>query len=247
MQRLDRSQLVALTVAMLLMVPLTAIAARWQWNRYLERDTRNNLIVTNANSTPVPVESLLRPDAEPHADDEWAMVTMSGTYQTENQKLWRRQPLNGAPGFIVITPLLTDTGLRVLVARGWVPAIGRDPNPEVNLAVESGTHVVTGRIRLLSPGDNQDPSDLPVGVTNSPQTMLDSQTPIALIEMTDDDRDFALTLLPLPEITGGPHLGYVGQWILIGAGTIGVYIIVVRRSREAARNAVKESVDQESI
>ena len=72
--------------------------------------------------------------------------------------------------------------------------------------------------------------------------MLDPQTPIALIEMTDDDRDFALTLLPLPEITGGPHLGYVGQWILIGAGTVGVYIIVVRRSREAARNAAQSEV-----
>ena len=242
MQRLDRSQLVALTVAMLLMVPLTAIAARWQWNRYLERDVRNNLIVTNSHSNPVPAESLLSASTEPKSGNEWAMVTAKGEYQQQDQKLWRRQPLNGAPGFIVVTPLVTESGLRVLVARGWVAAIGRDPDPASNLEITPGQHEVTGRIRLLSPGENTDPADLPDGVTNSPRTMLDPQTPIALIEMTNDDQDFALTLLPLPEISGGPHLGYVGQWILIGLGTIGVYIIVVRRSREAAMKEKQETV-----
>jgi cytochrome oxidase assembly protein ShyY1 len=232
MQRLERSQIVALTVALLLLVPISGLAARWQWNRYEERDARNLLISTNANAQPVDAEQLLIAGSKPKPEDEWTVVKLTGVYQSAEQKLWRRQPLNGAPGFIAITPLVTDSGLRVLVQRGWVAALGRDPVPDADLTIEPGTHTVTGRIRFIAAGDSVDPSDLPAGVTNSPMTMLDASTPLVTVEMTDDDRDFALALIPLPEITSGPHLGYVGQWILIGIGTISVYIIVLRRSRE---------------
>ena len=232
MQRLERSQIVALTVALLLMVPLSGLAARWQWSRYEERDARNLLISTNANAQPINAEDLLIAGKKPSLDDEWTIVKLTGTYNESDQKLWRRQPLNGAPGFIAITPLITESGLRVLVQRGWVAALGRDPVPDTDLTVEPGFHTVTGRVRFIAAGESIDPSDLPNGVTNSPMTMLDKSTPLVTIEMTDDDRDFALTLIPLPELTSGPHLGYVGQWILIGIGTISVYIIVLRRSRD---------------
>jgi cytochrome oxidase assembly protein ShyY1 len=34
--------------------------------------------------------------------------------------------------------------------------------------------------------------------------------------------------LPLPQMTAGPHLGYVGQWILIAIFAIAVYVIALR-------------------
>jgi cytochrome oxidase assembly protein ShyY1 len=34
--------------------------------------------------------------------------------------------------------------------------------------------------------------------------------------------------LPLPEMTAGPHLGYVGQWILIAIFAVAVYVIALR-------------------
>jgi cytochrome oxidase assembly protein ShyY1 len=50
-----------------------------------------------------------------------------------------------------------------------------------------------------------------------------------------------LTLLPLPELSEGPHLSYVGQWILIGLASIVIWVIVVRREAAHGREQATAS------
>ena len=40
----------------------------------------------------------------------------------------------------------------------------------------------------------------------------------------------------LPAVEAGPHLGYVGQWILIGIASISVYVTVLRSFRREERH-----------
>jgi cytochrome oxidase assembly protein ShyY1 len=41
----------------------------------------------------------------------------------------------------------------------------------------------------------------------------------------------------LPEPESGPHLGYVGQWILIGITAVVAYVLILRRMREESQSA----------
>jgi cytochrome oxidase assembly protein ShyY1 len=65
--------------------------------------------------------------------------------------------------------------------------------------------------------------------------MLKGDTVIAYFELIESPVAQELELLPWPELEAGPHLGYVGQWIIIGLSGIVVYIVVMRRLREEYR------------
>ena len=224
-----KQRVIALTLALIVVTPLSAIAAQWQWNRHLERDARNELIVQNAVQDPVPVDGLVTAAVTPNI--EWRQVSISGHFEPSQQKLWRKQALYGEPGFIVITPFVGADGRRFLVKRGWVAADGKVPTPEVNLTVSSQTQNIVVRARLLEKTSEPDPADLPAGQTNNPATMLAKNTVTGLFELVSSDTAQTLTALDLPDRDAGPHVGYVGQWIIIGISAVGVYITVMRRLR----------------
>ncbi len=223
-------RIIALTVALIVVTPLSAVAAHWQWNRHIERDSRNTLISRNAVMAAVPWQKLITSEVE--AAQEWRTVSAVGHFELHKQKLWRKQPLNGEPGFIMVTPFVADNGSVLLIARGWVAADGRSPAKNVNLAVSEDTQKIEVRVRLLPLNDSVDPSDLPTGQTNSPRTMKTTHTVDGLFELLESQSPQRLTNIPLPELESGPHLGYVGQWIIIGCSAIFVYITVLRRLRE---------------
>ncbi|MEY4347999.1 MAG: hypothetical protein RIS43_418 [Actinomycetota bacterium] len=222
-------RVIALTVALIVVTPLSVIAAQWQWNRHIERETRNNLIIQNAVADSVPWHQIAAQGVAP--ETEWRTVTATGHFDVSRQKLWRKQPFNGEPGFIVITPFITKEGDELLVERGWVPADGRNPAASADLQINAQEQDITLRIRQLTQNSEADPTDLPPGQTNSPRTMMSNKTVDGLFELISSQTTQRLTAIPLPELEAGPHLGYVGQWIIIGLSAIGVYITVMRRLR----------------
>jgi cytochrome oxidase assembly protein ShyY1 len=224
-----KQRVIALTIALVLVTPLSAIAAQWQWNRHLERDSRNDLIVQNAVQDPVNISELATSRITPEI--EWRQISVSGHFEQSKQKLWRKQALYGEPGFIVVTPFVTSDGKRLLVKRGWVAADGKIPTPEVDLQVSSTIQTIVARARLIDTSFETDPSDLPNGQTNDPATMFTDTTIIGLFDLVSSESRQTLTTLDLPERDAGPHVGYVGQWIIIGISAIGVYITVLRRLR----------------
>jgi cytochrome oxidase assembly protein ShyY1 len=222
-------RIIALTVALIVVAPLSAVAAQWQWHRHIERDTRNSLIAHNAILDPIPWNRLLDSKVEPSM--EWRTVSATGRFDNKAQKLWRKQPLNGEPGFIMITPFITDDGSVLLIARGWIAADGREPASSVTLSISDEHQEISARTRILPTDNSTDPTDLPTGQTNSPRTLLTSSTVDGLFELLSSNTSQHLTPIPLPELDSGPHVGYVGQWIIIGLSAVFVYITVLRRLR----------------
>lgn len=213
-------QLIALTLTVILVLPLAYVAANWQWSRHLERETRNSQIINNSAKVLTLNELLQKSDISPL---QYTQVLISGEVIDESQKFWRRQIQNGQPGFVALVRVSTDAG-EVAVARGWVAAAGSVPDPNLRLDAPDSFEDVTTRIRL-APDAEVDPSDMPSGQTNSVGTMTDELFYLEVIQS-----DAPLLSIPSPEIESGPHLGYVGQWILIGITAVVAYIVILRRS-----------------
>ena len=228
-----RNRLVALTLALVVMLPISIIAARWQWSRHLERETMNALIESNS-ATSIALAQLNRSTWDPSI--EYRQITLSGTFDAQAQKLLRKQTLDGEPGFAVLTPFTIEDGSRILVNRGWVAGNGQLPASTALLTPPTGVLSITGRIHALSGELVADPSDLPAGQTNSMALVASSTDYPLVVEQQSPEMANGPTPIPLPEIQAGPHLGYVGQWILIGIASISVYITVLGNLRRELRS-----------
>jgi len=237
----------ALTVLLLFVVPVSALAARWQYNRWEERRALNAAVSTNTAAPVVPLSSLVQPGAPLPTGTEWRVVTATGTYDPAGQVLVRKQPLGGENGFIVVTPLVTPDGV-LPVQRGWIGAAGDARTAPTVPPPPPGQVSVTGRVRDSVSRDEAQPADLPAGQVNwiDPVQLAGGRPGYhASLELTSSTPAQApgLTLLPEPELTEGPHLSYVGQWTLIGLASIVIWVVVVRREAAHRREAVPEAVD----
>jgi cytochrome oxidase assembly protein ShyY1 len=227
-----RSRIVALTLALIVMLPVSIIAARWQWSRHLEREAMNSLIETNSNRQVTLAELGA---VQLGSTDEYKQLTLQGQFIAGGQKLLRKQTLNGEPGFAVLTLFETDSQQKVLVNRGWIPGEGQQPVDSIDFAVPVGDQTIVGYVRQLSGDLSPDPSDLPAGQTNSVALAAQSSDFDFVVDQQSPEIANGPTPIPLPTIEAGPHLGYVGQWILIGIASITVYITVLRNLRREAR------------
>lgn len=217
----------ALTLTLLIVLPLSLVAARWQWERHQERSARNALVAAAEASAVVPLTDVLSATGGLPAAREWRRVETSGRFRDGSQRLWRKQPLDGRPGFVVVAIFEPEVGKPFVVERGWIAANGAEPSSSPTAFPLSGEVTLTGYVRPLPLCEGADPGDLPAGQTNCPRTLLAA-----------GDGDFRvqaaaaaepLTALPLPELDPGPHLGYVGQWLLIGLTAIVTYVSLLRR------------------
>ena len=64
------------------------------------------------------------------ADDEWRLVTASGTYLTDETVIVRYRTREGASGVDVVVPLVTADGATLLVDRGWLATDNRGATPD---------------------------------------------------------------------------------------------------------------------
>ena len=72
---------------------------------------------------PVPLAELARHAAGASAQHHRA-VRLRGRWSAAHTLYLENRPMNGRPGFVVLTPLVLDDGTAVAVQRGWLP---RDP------------------------------------------------------------------------------------------------------------------------
>ena len=236
---------IALTVLLVLVVPLSVVAADWQWNRWQARKSTNAVVTTNLV---IPTQSLTDIALSQTANEaEWRSAVVSGRYIDDATVLVRRQVVNGRTGFIVTTPLKADDGQVVLVQRGFLP-VSPSSGSVVAPPAPVGSVTVTGRIRPIPESDLQvRPADLPPGQVNridvaSFASELGSPTRDLLLAASASNPEDSplLTPLPLPTVDEGPHLSYVGQWALIGLASIVIWIIVVRREAAHRRDELTQ-------
>jgi surfeit locus 1 family protein len=245
---------IAFSVLVLVLVIVMINLALWQLRRLDERRSFNNSVRTRTAGAAQPYDTVVAPGTtvDGARAQEWKTVTATGTFDTGAQVLIRNRSLDGAPGYHVVTPLERPDGTAVLVLRGWVPlTTSSGTTPDVP-PPPAGTVTVTGRVRpTQNPGAlaHRDPS---TGVLTSLARVdiprIQQQTPYPLapayVEMTASEpaSPTALpTLVPLPELDDGPHLGYAVQWCIFSACAVIGWVLVVRKSAKARDQAVAKA------
>lgn len=219
-------------------------AGLWQLRRM---DFKRDLIAELDERTVLPaepIEDLVTADADP-AQLEWRPATAVGEYRPSDEVLVRGRTLEGAAGAWVLTPLVLPDGRAVLVNRGFVGGGG-------DVSLPAGAGAPPGRVEvegLLVTGQTKGrfgPTDPPDGkldtLARADIGRVAAQVDYPLLPLLVQLRsgDPAPTsppyLLPDPDRSEGPHLGYALQWFLFTAVALVGYPLLIRRSAKQRSN-----------
>lgn len=188
----------------------------WQFHRLQDRKQSNQIVETNERRAPAPIDDVLRVGGTVDKDQEWRLVSVTGTYDAEHTVIWRyRSDDQGADGVDVVVPLVTDGGAAVLVDRGFRESASGDvPAPP------SGSVTVTGYVRVDGSGSSTRVDDLSTRALSSRTAGPAIGRPVYagwLALHTENGRP-ASSLKPaeLPDLGNGPHFFYGLQWWFFG-------------------------------
>ena len=121
------------------------VLAPWQLGKDDDIVERNELITHAYEADPQPVEDLVDGNGA-IKDDEWSRATLHGQYLPQDEVLLRLRPVDSGPSYQSLVPFRTDSGLTILVNRGWVKAGEANAVPDIP-AAPSGETTLTGMIR----------------------------------------------------------------------------------------------------
>lgn len=225
----------ALHAAVIVGVVGCASLSQWQWRRHVERREFNAALEDRAAMAPVDATALV--DVAP-AEVAWRAVEASGEWVPEATLEVVNRSQDGRAGRNVVTPLRLPNGTLILVARGFAP-LGVDV-----AAPPSGPVRVAGVARESERRRRGQLADPPEGALREAQRLdvarLAPQMPGPVAPWWLDARatvpadDPALSAIPAPRLSSGPHLSYVVQWAVIGAFIAAGWVVVVRRRLRTA-------------
>jgi cytochrome oxidase assembly protein ShyY1 len=192
----------------------------WQFRRLDERKADNAVVRTNEHRAVAPVAEVLSPDADPADEDEWRVVSATGTYDAGQTVVVRYRTRDGAQGVDVVVPLVTADGTALLVDRGWLETdpsgVDRGDIPEP----PGGEVEVTGYVRANGTGDSTRVDDLSTRAISSDTIGPAIGHPVygGFVELRSEDPEPETRLEPveLPVLDNGPHFFYGLQWFFFG-------------------------------
>ena len=217
----------------------------WQLRRHDERQEFNATVTEQIDRSVEPLTDL--------ADDvdlttvEWARVTASGTYLTDQILVFNRSQ-NGQAGDNVLTPLvLDDSGDIVLVNRGFIPLGIETPAPP------GGAVQVLGRVRPSQSRRTGGLTDSTAGpITEIRRVEIDRIAPqlpgpvlpiyLDLITSEPEVTTGDPGPIPAPELDSGPHRSYAAQWFIFAAAVAAGWVLAVRKS---IRSHQRDAADAE--
>lgn len=199
--------------------------APWQLGKNTATQARNALITGSFSAEPVALGELVAPGSTPAVDQEWRVVSVTGSYQPDDQVLARLRTVNGTAAYEVLTPFrLGDGSETVLVDRGYVrPVVGTDA-PPVD-AAPAGVLTLQARLRLDEPVDPTRATQAASGTTQVYSVnagVVGDVTGATLAPgylQLGDGAPGVLGVLPLPQTDSGPYLSYGLQWLAFGIMT----------------------------
>lgn len=193
----------------------------WQFNRNAGREQQNAAIAASEKTSPVPLSTLLPPNAEPQPSQLWRRVTVTGHYLPGKEVLARLRSVAGHPSYEVLTPLRSNDGQLLLVDRGWIPA--QNGNVPDYAAAPTGTVRVVARVQADERRDPDHPGALRQG-GHRQVYRINGDNIGHVLGLSFREGYFQLTAhqpgvlhpMPLPDRDSGPFLSYALQWIVFG-------------------------------
>jgi surfeit locus 1 family protein len=237
------SHLFALTV-----VGTCVIAGLWQLDRLQERRDVNERQAARSELPVVAVTDLLGPGDTEEAVDEVALrnVEVVGTFRVDDQVTVANRTYDGAPGYWVLTPLVTADGVGVVVNRGWVPLQVGEGERVVEAAPPDGEVRVVGSLTAsqergsfgavdASDGrlDRLARADIGRFAAQVDYPVLPAYVTLA-VQVPAQVGGLPVVVEPV-ELGEGPHLGYAFQWFTFATIAALGYPLVLRKvARERA-------------
>ena len=215
------------------------VLAPWQLGKDDDIVERNELITHAYEADPQPVEDLVD-DNGAIKNDEWSRATLHGHYLPQDEVLLRLRPAESGPSYQSLVPFRTDSGLTILVNRGWVKAGEGNAVPDIPDA-PSGETTLTGMIRAdeaqhqTAPIKQEGYQQVYSIHTEQISSLIDAPLAHDYIQLSADQPG-VLNPMPIPQLDRGNHLSYGYQWIAFGImAPLGLGYFVWSEIRERRR------------
>ncbi|WP_028660789.1 SURF1 family protein [Nocardioides insulae] len=207
-------------IVVVLLVLGTWWLGNWQFDRLDSKKASNAVISANEHKAPAPVAEVMSTDSEVSDEDEWRMVSATGTYDVDNTVVVRYRTRDESAGVDVVVPLITEDGTALLVDRGWMPAPNNHAEDLDIPAPPPGEVEITGYLRADGSGSSTDVTDLSTRAVSAKKVGEATGLPVydGFVELDAEDPEPAEALAPepLPELDNGPHFFYGLQWWFFG-------------------------------
>jgi cytochrome oxidase assembly protein ShyY1 len=223
----EKSAILKSLIAILLVIGCLW-ASQWQFHRGQDRSARNSTIEERMNIQAVDLETV----KSSVKDNEWRVITTSGTFNADQQILLRNRYFEGKYGYAVLTRFTSASGDAIWVDRGWVAAGASATVAPVTSPVPTGIVSITARLRLDSSLPSGSFFALPLNRDDDLVSQLNAQSGLAsenyYLDLISGSLPSLTPTAPaeIPSLSDGPHLAYAVQWILFaGLVVYGRYLI----------------------
>jgi len=229
-KNLIKPRWIALTLFLLILIYLFIRLSNWQFDRYDQRVLRNESTNVALSLAPKKIDSV----SQMSGLKQWEKIELAGIYLSDQSKLVRKQYLENNLGFWVITPFKIQNGENILVNRGWIPiGSSASSNQSIPLA-PAGTVNLEGYLQPFNESITQ-PKDLPLNQVNTIdykyfESAIANNFYVQVAKSSPMDNQVAI--IPLPELSNGPHFSYAIQWILFALLLpIGWYVLLKNETK----------------
>ncbi len=225
------------TLALTVMLPLFVMLGIWQLDRAAYKRELSAARQRQDQQPPLVLEELMD-SAKVMAFRE---VRAAGRFEQQHQVFIENRKYRGRNGYHVVTPLkLSDSEVRVLVNRGWVPPA---PNPDLLPVVETPakTVQVTGVVDIPAPPALalDQGNALQDGPARWPYLTVERFAsgvnypvqPFVILQSPQDEHGF-VRAWPRHRPNDAMHIGYALQWFAFAAIALILYLYLsVSRAR----------------
>jgi len=218
---------VIVTLAAAVMVALTFSLGHWQLRRAAQKEALQAAIEAQKRLPVLDVRALL-------ATKNIAIVmhreaVLQGSWQAAHTVYLDNRPMDGKPGFWVVTPLvLAGSTQSILVQRGWVPRNFTDRTRLPEVQTPGGMVTVAGRM-APPPSKLYEFEGAAQGLIrqNLDLAAFSAETGMPLLGasllQTGAPSEGLLRNWPAPNTGVDKHYGYAFQWFALCALLVGLY------------------------
>lgn len=222
-----------------------SVLAPWQLGKNQATQERNALIKQAYEVDPAPFAEVFQPDGSVPKEKVWRRVTAQGTFLPDAQVILRKRPVGGKAAYQVLTPFKLESGLTVLVNRGFVPSSG-DELPSI-AEPPHGKVTISGYAQQ-GEAPNQTPPAHERGIIQVQAISPEQISKATGVNLAPDTIQLAenqagtLSAIPLPQLENGPYLSYGIQWVVLGAlAPVGLIWGIWAQMRERRRAQAEAS------